>query len=140
MAVPEAPPTRQSVIDILRGLLADGIRFVRAEIRLVVAEGKDAAKRAAIGVALIVVALGFLFLVAIFGLSAGAIAVGDALDHPWLGFLIFAGGFLLITVLLGFLGYRRIKGAVAEGKGAFTTVKEDLEWVKQLPKRNGNES
>src|ERR1700716_3680938 len=109
MTVHEPPTTRESVIDVLRGLLADLVRFVKAEIKLVVAEGKDSAKRAGIGLALIMVALGFFFLVAIFGLSAGAIAVGDALDHPWLGFLIFAGAFLLLTILLAFLGYRRIR-------------------------------
>ena len=136
MTVQDPPSTRQSVIDILRTLLADLIRFAKAELRLVIAEGKDAALRGAIGIGLMFAAIFFLFLVFVFGFAAGAIAVGDALDHPWLGFLIFAGAFFLVTALLGFLGFRRVMSAKAEGQSAFTTVKEDLEWVKQLPKRS----
>ena len=136
MTVQDPPSTRQSVIDVLRTLLADLVRFAKAELKLVVAEGKDAAIRGAVGLGLVFGAIFFFFLVAVFGLSAGAIAVGDALDHPWLGFLIFAGGFLVVSAVLGFAGYRRIMSAKNEGQHAFTTVKEDLEWVKQLPKRD----
>ena len=132
MTTHEAPPTSQSVIDVLRGLLADVIRFGRAEFKLVQAEGKEAAVRALIGSGLVAAAIGFFGLFFVFALGAGAVEVGQLLGLPWLGWLIFAGVFLLIALVIGWLGIRRIKSGIREGKGAFTTVREDLEWVKQF--------
>jgi cytochrome c biogenesis protein CcdA len=135
MATQEAP-TRQSVLEVLRELLHDVVRFARAEVTLLVAEGKEAARRALWAIAFIAGALVFAFLLLIFLLGAAAEAIGGLLNHPWLGWLILAAAFVLLAVILGLAGYRRLKSAINEGKKVGSIVKEDLEWVRQLPKRN----
>ena len=141
MGVPGAPPPaseRQTVIDSLRDLLADSIRFIRAEIDLARAQGTDAAKRAAVAAALLAVGGIAAFVGLVFLLGAGAAAIGGALHHPWLGWLIVAAALLAAAGALALIGYRRMKKAVTEAKQVGTTVKEDLEWVRQLPRRNAN--
>ncbi|MGI8848514.1 MAG: phage holin family protein [Candidatus Dormibacteria bacterium] len=142
MTVHEAPPgtTRQSVLDVLRGLLTDVVRFGKAEFTLVKAEGAEAAKRSAIGIGLLVGAAIFGLLLVIFLFGAAAEAIGTLLNHQWLGWLIVAGFFLIITVVLALLGIGRVRGAIKEGKEVASIVKEDLSWVKELPKRNGSGS
>jgi protein-S-isoprenylcysteine O-methyltransferase Ste14 len=143
MAIPEPPVTpgpAPSVIDALRGILADGARFVRAEIGLVRAQGTATAKRAAFAAALLAAAAFAGLLVIVFLLGAGAEGLGGLLHHPWLGWLIMVGLLLAVGALLGWLGYRMLKRTIAEGRRVGATVKEDLEWVRELLKQNANGS
>ena len=129
-----------SVIDALREILADGLRFVRAEIGLVRARGTATAKRAAFAAALLAAAAFAALLVIVFLLGAGAEGLGGLLHHAWLGWLIMAGLLLAVGALLGWLGYRMLKRTIAEGRRVGATVKEDLEWVRELLKQNANGS
>jgi protein-S-isoprenylcysteine O-methyltransferase Ste14 len=143
MALPEpaaTPGPAPSVIDALRGILAHGVRFVRAEIGLVRAQGTATAKRAAFAAALLAAAAFAALLVVVFLLGAGAEGLGGLLHHPWLGWLIMAGLLLAVGALLGWLGYRMLKRTIAEGRRVGATVKEDLEWVRELLKQNANGS
>ena len=142
MASQDAPPAaspRADVIASLRQILADGLRFVRAEMGLARAEGSAAAKRAALAAGLLAAAVGLL-LSAVLLLGAAAEAIGGALHHPWLGWLIMAGLLLVIVGVLGGLGYRMVRRTIAEGRRVGATVKEDLEWVRELLKPNANGS
>ncbi|MGD1052717.1 MAG: phage holin family protein [Candidatus Dormibacteria bacterium] len=134
------PAPTASVIDALRGIVADGVRFVRAEIGLVRAQGTATAKRAAIAVALLAAAVVALLLVGVFLLGAGAEGLGGLLHHPWLGWLIMGGLILIVGAVLGWLGYRMLRRSIAEGRRIGTTVKEDLEWVRELLKQNASGS
>jgi len=135
-----APAPAPSVIDALRGIVADAVRFVRAEVGLVRAQGTATAKRAAFAAALLAAAALALFLVVVFLLGAGAEGLGGLLHHPWLGWLIMAGVLLVIAAFLGWLGYLMLKRTIAEGRRVGATVKEDLEWVRELLKQNANGS
>src|ERR1019366_8545747 len=131
MAIPEPPVTpgpAPSVIDALRGIVADGARFVRAEIGLVRAQGTATAKRAAFAAALLAAAAFAGLLVIVFLLGAGAEGLGGFLHHPWLGWLIMVGLLLAVGALLGWLGYRMLKRKIAEGRRGGATAKEDPGW------------
>ncbi|MGA2283097.1 MAG: phage holin family protein [Candidatus Dormibacteria bacterium] len=137
---PPDAPSRTPLIDALREILADTLRFARAEVGLVRAEGTATAKRAAFAAALLAAAAIAVLMVVALLLGAGAAAVGGALGHPWLGWLIMAGFVLVVAALLAGLGYRMIRGAIAEGRKVGGSVKEDLEWVRELVKPNANGS
>jgi Na+/melibiose symporter-like transporter len=136
----QSTPSKQTVREVLKELLADLVRFGRAEFNLIKAEGLAAARHGIGAVAFFTVTLVFLLLFAIFALGAAAEAIGGWLHHPWLGWLIMAGAFLVVGALFGLIGYRKLKRAIREGKNVPAIVKEDLEWVRQLPKRNESES
>ena len=136
MGLHEPPVRQQPLRDALRELLADAIRFAKAELNLVKEEGKEAAKRGGIGAGLAFFALLLFQFVVIFAFGALAVAIGEWLGHAWLGWLIVAGGFLILTLIVGLVGFRMIMSAKNEAVGAATTVKEDLAWVKELTKRS----
>ncbi|HXZ99738.1 MAG TPA: phage holin family protein [Candidatus Binatia bacterium] len=132
-----APPSAR---DALRELLADATRFARAEVNLVKAEGVRVGKRAAIAAGLLAAAALWLFLLLVFLLGAGATAIGGVVGAPWLGWLCIAGLCLLLAAALGFAGYRILRRAIGEGKQLGAIMKEDLEWVRELPKQSANGS
>ena len=143
MTVPEGPSSTSSpppLTDALREILADAVRFGRAELNLVRATGIAAGKRGALGAGLVAGAAVAAFVVVLFLLGAAAEGIGGLLGHPWLGWLIMAGLSLVVALLLAYVGYRLLKGAIAEGKRVATTVKEDLEWVRELPRRSAKGS
>jgi ABC-type multidrug transport system fused ATPase/permease subunit len=121
--------------DLVHRITEDTTRLVRLEIDLAIAQLKDSAIRSLkagvfIGIALTCAVLGMIYL-----LGAAPAAIGSALGHPWLGWLIF-GFFLIVVGALNFLvGYRRVMATVRTTKEAVGSFKEDLEWVKELPKR-----
>jgi cytochrome c biogenesis protein CcdA len=129
-----------SVIDALREILADGLRFVRAEIGLVRARGTATAKRAAFAAALLAAAAIAALLVVVFLLGAGAEGLGGLFHHAWLGWLIMAGLILVVAAVLGWFGYLMLKKTIAEGRTVGATVKEDLEWITRLPRQRENGS
>ena len=142
MGASGAPPVPESetLVGSLRDLLADAVRLVRAEIGLVRAQGTATAKRGGIAAGLLAAGGVFAFLFFVFLLGAAAAAIGGALVHPWLGWLIVAVALLAIAGTLALIGYHQMRKAVEEAKQVGTTVKEDLEWLRQLPRRNANES
>src|SRR5487761_1241896 len=118
-----ATPSHQTVIDSLRQILADALRFVRAELTLVKAQGIAAGKRGGIGAALLMGAGVMGFLVVALLLGAAAAAIGEAFGQPWLGWVIIAGGglfvaggFWVVAALLAGVGFRPLRRAVAEGR------------------------
>ncbi len=133
----ESPP---SVREVARELVADALRFGRAELNLVKAEGTRAGKGGAIAAVLLGTAATFAFLVLIFLLCAGAAAIGEATGMPWLGWLCIAGLALLISGIAGLAGFARLRRAIREGKQVGSMVKEDLEWLRELPRQNANGS
>lgn len=136
----ETTHQRDGLADLGREIAEDAVRLARAEIAYAKAQAMDAIKQAAVAIGLFVTAAVLLLLMLVFGLASGAIAVGDALDHPWLGFLIFAAAFLVIGAGLALLGKARLTRSIREGKSTVGSVKEDLAWVKQLTKRSKSES
>jgi hypothetical protein len=132
----ETPPVREA----LRELVSDILRFGRAELHLVKAEGTSAGKRGAIAAALLGTAATFGFLLLIFLLGAGAVAIGEVTGMAWLGWLCVAGLTLVIGAIAGLIGFRMLRRAIREGRQVGSIVKEDLEWLRELPRQNANGS
>jgi hypothetical protein len=121
--------------DLVHRITEDTTRLVRLEIELAKAQAKESAIRALkagvfIGIAVTCAVLGM-----IYALGAAPAAIGSALGHPWLGWLIFGGFLFVIAAVCGLVGYRRVMATVKTTKEAVGSFKEDLEWVKELPKR-----
>jgi uncharacterized membrane protein YqjE len=120
---------------LVHRITEDTTRLVRLEIELAKEQAKESIVRSLkagifIGVAVTLALLGM-----IYALGAVPEAIGNALDHQWLGWLIFGVFLLLIAGICGFVGYRRVKATVQTTKEAVSSFKEDFEWVKELPKR-----
>jgi hypothetical protein len=120
---------------LVHRITEDTTRLVRLEIELAKEQAKESIVRSLkagifIGVAVTLALLGM-----IYALGAVPEAIGNALDHQWLGWLIFGTFLLLIAAICGFVGYRRVKATVQTTKEAVSSFKEDFEWVKELPKR-----
>jgi phosphatidylglycerophosphate synthase len=144
MAAQDAPatasPARAPLIAALREILSDALRFVRAEVGVARAEGTRAAKRAALAAGLLASAAITVLLVVIFLLGAAAEGIGGLLHHRWLGWLIMAGLLLAVAAILGGLGYLTVRRTIAEGRRVTATMKEDLEWAKELLRQNASGS
>jgi hypothetical protein len=143
MATQDPPSTTSSpasLVDLLREILDDALRVGRAELNLVKVEGIAAGKRGALAAGLLAGAAIAAFLVVVFLLGAGAEALGGLLGHRWLGWLIVAGLCLLLAAIMGWLGYRMVKRTIATGRRVGATLKEDLEWVRDLPRQSANGS
>jgi phosphatidylglycerophosphate synthase len=142
MAAQDAPatasPARAPLIAALREILSDALRFVRAEVGVARAEGTRAAKRAALAAGLLASAA--ITVLLIFLLGAAAEGIGGLLHHRWLGWLIMAGLLLAVAAILGGLGYLTVRRTIAEGRRVTATMKEDLEWAKELLRQNASGS
>lgn len=97
-------PTDRGVGDVVKDITSDVQLLVKHEIELAKAELMPSAKAAGTGVGMFggagvfaLYALGLIFI----GLS---VLIGQALGQLWLGFLIMAGGLLLIAAILGVIG------------------------------------
>lgn len=128
-------PEEDDLGALLHRITEDTTRLVRLEIELAKEQAKESAIRSLkagifLGVALTCAVLGM-----IYALGAVPAAIGSLLGHPWLGWLIFGVLLLVFAAICGFVGYRRVMATVRSGKEAVSTFKEDLEWVKELPKR-----
>ena len=113
------PPTAtdRGVGDVVKDITSDVQLLVKHEIELAKAELMPSAKAAGTGVGLFggagvfaLYALGLVFI----GLS---VLIGQALGQLWLGFLIMAGGLLLIAAILG------IVGKLSVGKADFSATR-----------------
>ncbi|MET1018699.1 MAG: phage holin family protein [Microterricola sp.] len=100
------------MIGDLPGLLVD---LVRAEIEQFKAELSEKGQRIGLGVALMVVAVGFAF----FGLAvlvACAVLAFALVVPAWLAALIVAGILFLLAILLIFIGRGRIQAGLAKSE------------------------
>ena len=121
--------------DLVHRITEDTTRLVRLEIELAKAQAKESAIRSLKAGVFLGVAATCALLGIIYALGAAPAAIGSGLDHPWLGWLIFGGFLLAAAAISGYIGYRRVMATVRSTKEAVGTFKEDLEWVKELPKR-----
>jgi Putative Actinobacterial Holin-X, holin superfamily III len=113
----------------------DAVRLVRLEIELAKAQAKESALRFLwaglwLGGALVCAVLGV-----IYALGAVPEAIGPPIHDYWTGWLVFGGFLLLLAGVLGLAGYRRVMSTVRSTRDAVSSIKEDIEWVKELPRR-----
>jgi uncharacterized membrane protein YqjE len=103
---------RPSLGTLVAGITAELSALVRGEIELAKAEVKESAKAGAAGAILFVVAGVLLAMVWLLVTWAVVYVLVEVADLPvWASFLIVAGFYLLVAVILGAVGYFRLKAA-----------------------------
>jgi predicted ferric reductase len=129
-------PDSPDPITLARQVVEDAIKLGRAELNLVTAELKRAAIQLAIAIALIMVAAVFLLIGVIEAL--GALPSGlNILGSEWARWAALGGIFLILAVVLIYLGQSRARKAIKRGrKNVQETLKEDAEWLRELTKRS----
>jgi hypothetical protein len=127
--------------DLLRQVTDDAVRLARSEVNLVLVQAAEAAKRAAVAAALLAVTALLLLLMLIFALAALPERFGPALfGDSWKGWGVVAALFLLAAATAGAYAVRRLIGVAREARNTLNSIKEDVEWVRQLPRQDGRSS
>src|SRR5580704_10102810 len=142
MPTQEAPKgAPESIAAIGRQIAGDATQLVRDEVALAKAELGRSVKKMAVAVGLFAAAGVCFILMAMAGLGALADGLGTAIfGHAWIGWLVLVGVFLLLTLFLGLLGYRKVRKTIGGGKRTVSNIKEDVEWLKQLTKLDNKET
>jgi hypothetical protein len=120
---------------LVHRITEDTTRLVRLEIELAKEQAKESLVRSLKAGIFIGIAVSLALLGMIYALGAVPEAIGNGLDHQWLGWLIFGVFLILIGMICGYVGYRRVKATWRTTKETVSSFKEDFEWVKELPKR-----
>jgi len=114
----------------------EAVRLVRLEIELAKAQAIESAKRFLWAGAFIGAAVACLVLGIIYALGAVPEAIGPPIHDYWTGWMVFGFFFLLLAGITGFIGYRRVMRTIRSTKQAVSSIKEDIVWVKELPRRH----
>lgn len=112
---PLSAASRRSLFELIGDLPGLLMGLVRAEIEQFKAELSEKGQRIGVGVALMVVAVGFAF----FGLAvlvACAVLAFALVVPAWLAALIVAGILFLLAILLIFIGRGRIQAGLAKSE------------------------
>ena len=136
MAAPPQSHAEESLADIGRQIADDAARLVRMEIELAKAGMVETLKRALLAVVLMVLALPLLFIGATLAFASLPKHFGDT----WWAWALAGAGFLLFAVLLGGVAALNIWAAVQRQKATLADIKEDVEWVKGLTRRDSRSS
>jgi uncharacterized membrane protein YqjE len=119
---------RPSLGTLVSGITTELSALVRGEIELAKAEMRESAKAGASAAALFVVAGVLLAMVWLLATWAVVYVLVEVADLPqWASFLIVAGFYLLVALILGAVGYARAKKA----KGP-EQAKAEVERTKQI--------
>lgn len=103
---------RPSLGTLVAGITAEFSALVRGEIELAKAEMRESAKAGAAGAALFVIAGVLLAMVWLLVTWAVVYVLVEVADLPtWASFLIVAGFYLIVAIILGVAGYFRLKKA-----------------------------
>jgi uncharacterized membrane protein YqjE len=129
-------PESTDPISLARQVVEDAIKLARAEMEVVGAELKRAVIQLAIAIAMIMVAFVFLLIGVIEAL--GALPSGlTILGSEWARWAALGGIFLILAMVLIFIGQSRARKAIKRGrKNVQATLKEDAEWLRELTKRS----
>jgi uncharacterized membrane protein YqjE len=111
------------IVGNVQDIVRSEMRLAKTELREELGKSRNAGILLGVGVLLLTFGLVFLLLAAVYALSA---VVPD-----WAAALIVGGGVALIAALCVGLGISKFKTVRAVPKTA-TTVKENVEWAKQL--------
>jgi Putative Actinobacterial Holin-X, holin superfamily III len=132
--VPEDPDLRQQPIgELVKQLAEETSTLVRQELELARAEMTQKGKKAGLGLG----ELGGAGIVALYALGAltACFIAALALAMPvWLAALIVAVVYGIIAGALAFIGRRQLQSTSLTPERTQQTVKEDVEWAKNLKK------
>ena len=136
MAATQQPHAEESLADIGRQIADDAARLVRTEIELAKAGMIATLKRVLVAVIMVVLALPLLIIGATLAFASLPKHFGDV----WWSWAIAGGGFLLFALLLGGVAALSIRAAIRQQKETVADIKEDVEWVKRLTRRDTRSS
>jgi Putative Actinobacterial Holin-X, holin superfamily III len=132
--VPEDPDLRQQPIgELVKQLAEETSTLVRQELELARAEMTQKGKQAGLGLG----ELGGAGIVALYALGAltACLIAALALAMPvWLAALIVAVVYGIIAGVLALIGRRQLQSTSLTPERTQQTVKEDVEWAKNLKK------
>ncbi|MGA7987659.1 MAG: phage holin family protein [Candidatus Dormiibacterota bacterium] len=129
-------PDSTDPIALARQVIEDAIRLGRAELAVVGAELKRAVIQLAIAVAMVIVAATFVLIGVIEALGALPSGLG-ILGAEWVRWLALGGVFLILALVLIYIGQRKARKAIKRGRTQIeSTLKEDAEWLRDLTKRS----
>jgi hypothetical protein len=129
------PPGDQSIGALVKDATTHLSTLVRAEMELAKIEITRDVKRGLRGSVFFILALVVLMFSLYFPFIALAEGLAELGLQRWLGFLITWGVMLLVVGLLGFLGYKKVRGI----KGPQRTIKTAQDTMAAL-KRDGDEN
>lgn len=121
-----------------RAIADDARRMVDLEVQMARLEVQRTVIRARNSILLLSFALTLGLEASVFWLLALAFSLG-LLQHP-IGYFLVGCFFLLLSGLSALLAYRAIRKAVSGTEGAVNSIKEDVEWARQLPSRRASSS
>lgn len=123
-------PHEESIPDLIRGTIRDGLALVRDEIFLARTELREEITRIKSGLITVVAAVVVGLLALIMMLNTVAWGVVYAFDWPtWAGFAVIAVPLVIIAVALGMMG----KSLLARDRympKSVDTLKENAEWIR----------
>lgn len=131
---PRRTDSTRSTADLMKDLVGGTQALVREEVQLAKVELLDNLKAKFIGGGMFaVIAVLGLYLVGFLGLAAGS---GLSRVMPdWAAWLVMAGIFLVLIIVLAVVGKSMLKGPAAP-EATIERVKEDVAWAKQTFKSN----
>jgi|SRR5947209_8552490 len=136
MAATQSRRDEESLGDIGRQIADDAARLVRMEIELAKAGMIESLKRGAVAIGLIAVAMPLILV----GMALGFGALPKHFGDVWWSWALAGAGFLLVALFLGALAGLRIRAMVRTQRETIAAIKEDVAWVKQLTRRDKNET
>ena len=120
----------ESIPDLIRGTIRDGIGIVRDEILLARTEMREEAVRIKSGLITVAAAAGVGVLAVIMLLETIAWGASYAFDWPaWAGFAVVALPLMVIAVVLGMMGRSMLSRDRYMPKSV-DTLKENAEWLR----------
>jgi len=136
MAAEPKPHAEESLADIGRQIADDAARLVRMEIELAKAGFVETLKRALAALVLVMLALPLL----IIGSTLAFASLPKHFGDVWWSWALAGAGFLLFAVVLGGVAAMLVRAAIRRQKETVSDIKEDVEWVKQLTRRDTRSS
>lgn len=132
--LPRRTDSPRNTAELVKDLVGGTQALVREEVQLAKIELQENLKSKVVGGGMFaVIAVLGLYLIGFLGLAIGA---GLSRVMPdWAAWLVMAGIFLLLIVILAVAGRSRLQGPAAP-EAAIERMKEDVAWAKQTFKRS----
>ena len=132
---PTGPPRKRSLLELLTEIPVLVRELVLGEIELLKQEMIRKLKALGVGAGLLIGALIFIFAMLGVLLTSAILALGQIMPG-WLAALLVAAVLLIITVILGLVGYRVLKKGIPPlPTETISGLKKDLDVVKGVGKR-----
>jgi hypothetical protein len=136
MAAAPQQHAEESLADLGHQIAADAARLVRMEIELAKVGFMATLKRGLVAI----VAIGLAVPLLLIGSTLAFASLPKHFGDVWWSWASAGGGFLLVALVLGGIAGTSIRSAIRQQKETIADLKEDVEWVKRLTRRDTRSS